>query len=406
MPISSIINKTVYLVFLLLIILQLHNAVSLPINRGFDAQAHLDYVHFLKTQKRIPLPTDGWEMYQPPLYYLVLAALSSSGYIPILRFFEWGVFIIITYIFLRKTDAPNSFRLPTAMLISCLPVIIYMSLSVGNEFFSTIFISLALIYYQISINSKNLIRFAILGIVLGIGLLAKSTTLMIILCITINEFVRGHKKPKDLAKTLGVMLGIIFLVAGWFYVRNLFLYHNPLAAASDFPRQFPLLQSKIPLSSGFFLNLKPFLTMDLFQAQYYSFIGGTYFSWFYDGHNIIIPPQAFSKAGMFIVALSIPIFIIGLKGYFLELKKVTYKNRVLLLYPLLLIISYFLYFLKLPFYSTVKGAFLVSLAIPFGYFFLKEISLLQRYGSIICFYIVIYCLLIIKNFWILKSWYR
>lgn len=405
MSISSIINKVIYFVFLILVILQLHDAISLPINRGFDAQAHLDYVHFLKTQKRIPLPTDGWEMYQPPLYYLVLAVLPSLSYIPIIRLLEWGIFVLITYFFFNKT-ALNNFRLPVVLLVTCLPVVIYMSLSVSNEFFSTIFISLALVYYQISTTSKSWIRFSVLGIILGLGLLAKSTTLIIIFCVVINEIIQGYKKPKNLVKMLGVILGMIFLLAGWFYGRNAFLYLNPLATPSNFPKEFPLLQPKIPLSPGFFLTVEPFLTMDLFKAQYYSFIGGTYFSWFYDGHNIIIPPQVFSKAGMMIIILSIPIFIIGLKGYFGELKKVTYQNRVLLLYPLLLILSYFFYFLKLPFYSTVKGAFLVSLAIPFGYFFLKGAVPFRKYESYISFYIVIYCLLVIKNFWILKSWYR
>ena len=42
---------------------------------GFDTRAHLDYVGYILQHGALPLADEGWEMYQPPLYYLAAAAL-------------------------------------------------------------------------------------------------------------------------------------------------------------------------------------------------------------------------------------------------------------------------------------------------------------------------------------------
>ena len=75
------------------------------------------------------------------------------------------------------------------------------------------------------------------------------------------------------------------------------------------------------------------------------------------------------------------------------------------IYTILLIISYILYNFKLPYYSTVKGAFIVSLVVPFVYFLLKGIRPYKKYLLPISFYILLYTLVIMKNFYIVRSWY-
>src|SRR5262249_58342172 len=55
-----------------------NNARLLPFHAGFDSVEHLKYITYIQEQHRLPLPTEGWEMYQPPLYYLMAAGILSA----------------------------------------------------------------------------------------------------------------------------------------------------------------------------------------------------------------------------------------------------------------------------------------------------------------------------------------
>src|SRR6266478_3254961 len=55
-----------------------NNARILPFHAGFDAAEHLKYIAYIQEHRAFPLPTDGLEMYQPPLYYLIGAAALSA----------------------------------------------------------------------------------------------------------------------------------------------------------------------------------------------------------------------------------------------------------------------------------------------------------------------------------------
>src|SRR5205823_11862795 len=42
-----------------------------------DSSHHLNYIKYLQEHHSLPLPTEGVEMFQPPLYYLVAAVVLS-----------------------------------------------------------------------------------------------------------------------------------------------------------------------------------------------------------------------------------------------------------------------------------------------------------------------------------------
>ena len=55
-----------------------NNARLLPFHAGFDSKEHLNYISYIQQHRALPLPNEGWEMYQPPLYYLIAAASLSA----------------------------------------------------------------------------------------------------------------------------------------------------------------------------------------------------------------------------------------------------------------------------------------------------------------------------------------
>ncbi len=55
-----------------------NNAGLMPFYSGFDAQYHVNYIEYVLEHHALPLPTQGFEMYQPPLYYALCAAVSGD----------------------------------------------------------------------------------------------------------------------------------------------------------------------------------------------------------------------------------------------------------------------------------------------------------------------------------------
>ena len=75
---STTSERIVLLLFLgLWLLLFWNNNRLLPFHAGFDFQEHLKYIEYIQKNWSLPLPTEGLEMYQPPLYYLIGAAALS-----------------------------------------------------------------------------------------------------------------------------------------------------------------------------------------------------------------------------------------------------------------------------------------------------------------------------------------
>lgn len=404
----KIITKTslyFFSLFLLLFILQLHNLLLFPVNRGFDALDHLSYINFLKINHRLPLANEGWELYQPPMYYLISSIFSKPEYIRYLNFIMWIIISIFSYYFFKKIFKNDISPVFGTIITISLPVIIYLTPTISNEFFSGILISLTLMYYVINRNKFNLYDQIITGSLLGLSLLSKATAFVLLISISIDLFIIHYKKLNIFFKKIIFFLIIVFIISSWFYIRNIIIFSNPFISSIDFPK-YAIHQTPGYRDLKFYTDVSGFIDLDLFKAHHYSLWPGTYFSWFYDGHNVIVPVQQFSKAGAVLVISSLPIFLLFIFGYVKELKAKKIKY-ILLIYPLLIFIAYIAYNIKLPFYSTVKGAFIVSAIIPFAYFTVQSIGLInKKYYPYIFLYLFIYVLLILKNFWILNSWYN
>src|SRR4051794_11335267 len=67
---------SVILVWLLLAVL--HIARTPPSAFTHDFKDHVLNTHIIAYEHRLPLPREGWETYQPPLYYLINALLNPN----------------------------------------------------------------------------------------------------------------------------------------------------------------------------------------------------------------------------------------------------------------------------------------------------------------------------------------
>lgn len=381
-----------------LVVFSVHNLRAFPVKRGYDGLNHANYINFLKAEKRLPRASDGWEMYHPPLYYLIGTFFPSINSYKFFGLFGYGALVLITYLTVKHFFKEPLLHFLSLILPASLPLLIYLMPQITNELLSAVLISLSFCYY-LSVRQKSKFSHAvILGLLLGLSLLVKATALVVIVAIVLDS-------KRQRFKWLLLALAVVFLVGGWFYIRNYFYYGSPLITNIDLPQFEPKIS---PTTNNllFYLTPQAFLKFDLFQAHHYSFFAGTYFSWFFDSHNVVYPVVSFSKIGILLIAASLPLSFFALSGLYQEIKLKSTQTRIFLIYTLLLSASYFLFNLKYAYYWTVKASYLTSLIVPYVYFVLRGVQQFKSLIKLLFIYICIYALLVTKAFWILPNWYN
>ena len=82
-------SSAVWGLFAAWILLAANNIWQLPWQLGYDWKGHLEYIEYIARHRSLPLANQGWQMFQPPLFYLLEApwyALLSS---------HWGDEVIV-----------------------------------------------------------------------------------------------------------------------------------------------------------------------------------------------------------------------------------------------------------------------------------------------------------------------
>ena len=182
-----------------------NNTRSLPLNTGFDAPSHIDYIGYLQEHKTLPLPNEGFEMFQPPLYYAISAVtLSTLGLsvsdgvggmvLRLLTACFALVHIMLVFLSLRLLFPGQLGRqLVGLALAAFLPMQLYLSHYVTNETLAAtlataaIFLCLRLLQAQ----SASVVGHAGLGFCLGAALLTKATGVLLVPFIVVAAAAAG-----------------------------------------------------------------------------------------------------------------------------------------------------------------------------------------------------------------------
>jgi hypothetical protein len=168
------------------------SALGLPRVLGFDAEAHHDYLAFLVDGRALPTANDGWQMFQPPLFYLLAAPLFAAG-----RALggDWGVVLArvvpllcglgLTMVLgqtLTLASTKTTWAQHRAFLIAaCLPVSLTMYRFNGNEPLAALLTASA-ITMTLGIgrdDAPRVTRFVALGVVAGLATLAKMSAIVV-----------------------------------------------------------------------------------------------------------------------------------------------------------------------------------------------------------------------------------
>lgn len=240
--------------------------LATPIGAAPDEAAHLRYVQVLATEHRLPVLSlehrranpggdIDFEAHQPPLYYAAavpfyLAGKAAGGPAGA----AWGcraLSLLITLAgtvmvwLLARALAPERpvLQLTATAFAALLPMRLSMSASVNNDGLTEVFSTLALLLMVRMLTADALEkgdwnrRAAVLGGVIALGLLTKSTAILLLppmgATLYLASGARDERRESGewtglFGKALVVSAGVIVLLAGWWFARNQVLYGDVL----------------------------------------------------------------------------------------------------------------------------------------------------------------------------------
>lgn len=374
-------------------VLFLNNLLRLSLDLGFDARFHIEYIDYIIDNGSLPLATEGWEMYQPPLFYFIAAVLfnfsslffsldDASLFIKIIPFLCGIGQIYLTYLSSRLIFPDNIHKQTLAVAISAfIPMNIYISHYISNESLSAFFMSLSL-YYSLKIlkeGFKGNFQAVCLGTILGLGLLTKFTIILIIPVIFAAVFFSISSdvinfSANRLIKVFACLVLSSLLVSGWFYIRNYIYMDKFIIGNWDRAAGFQWWQDPgfhtfkyyawfgSVFSNPYFSGFYSF--MDAIYSTFWGdgFLGGTISfeerpRWSYDYMNIA-----------YILAIPLNIaFLAGACQLLKDAMKSKNKDWILMILPFFTVGFGIIFMtLKLPYYAQAKAFYGLTLMMPFS----------------------------------------
>lgn len=219
-----------------------------PFGAPPDEGPHALYVRSLAENHHLPVfeasDRANYEAHQPPLYYALgvpfyLAGRALGMYDPgemvrLLSMILGALSILVIYAAVRRAfpEEPN-LGIGAAGFAALLPTHVMLSSSVSNDILVELVFGLAILMAtQIALNGVTLRRTLVLGAILGIGLLTKTTCILLFpvaLAACIIAWSRGRSSARSALGYLGIALVVGIAIGGWWLIRNRILYGDPLA---------------------------------------------------------------------------------------------------------------------------------------------------------------------------------
>lgn len=237
-------------------LLAVNNIMKIPLDQGFDVEAHYEYIHYVATNWRVPLAPEGWQTFQSPLYYLVSAVIYASLHpffsqqtadhllriVPLIcgALQVEMAYRAVRYIFPLRRDLQSWGTLIGGLL----PMNLYLSQDVGNEPMSGV-LSAGLVVMCLRLlrsEPESLPRrYAVsMGLILGLALLTKVTAVLLIppvLVVMIFAASKNRRPVKTAVRGVLMLSGAALVVSGWYYLRNWIALGRPFVGGWDVSRK-------------------------------------------------------------------------------------------------------------------------------------------------------------------------
>jgi tetratricopeptide (TPR) repeat protein len=366
-----------------------NNARLLPFHAGFDSKEHLKYINYIQEHRALPLPNEGWEMYQPPLYYLIAAgalsacklSTSDPGSILVLRLI--GAFMgiaqfVLVFLTLRLLF-PARVAFVGLLLAAFLPMHLYLAHYVTNEMLAAALTTTTL-YLCLRLLKSDALRasdFAWLGLALGAAMLSKATSILLLpiaIAAIVGKLAYARAPVAISLRNLALLLAICLAVCGWHYVRIWLRFGTPLLGNWDVISGFTWWQDPGYHTAADYLRFGRSLLHPLFSG-FAGFADGIYSTLWGDGlcGGVSSLASAWNQQPMmagYLWAL-IPtafIFIGAVVAIIQFIRKPSSELFALLGFSGLIVLALNFMTLKIPSYAQAKAFYGLSALTPLCFF--------------------------------------
>jgi tetratricopeptide (TPR) repeat protein len=386
---SSLERVVLLLISAIWLFLFWNNTRLLPFHAGFDSKEHLKYIDYIQQHCSLPLPTEGWEMYQPPLYYFIAASILSfcklsindPASVAVLR--ALGAFFgisqcVLVFLSLRLL-LPARTALVGLMLAAFLPMHLYLMHYVTNELLTAALATLT-VYFCLRLlrnETPRAAQFIFVGLALGATMLTKATGILLLPIVIAAICTRRIHTRAPFAiwlRSLGLLIATCLAVCGWYYARIWLKFGTPLLGNWDAISGFTWWQDPGYHTAADYLRFGRSLITPLFSG-FAGFADGIYSTLWGDGlsggvSSVNVPWNLSPMSAGYLWAL-VPAALI-LVGFAVAgvrfLRKPSAELFLLLAWSVVVALGLSFMTLKVPSYAQAKAFYGLS-ALPSLCFF-------------------------------------
>jgi hypothetical protein len=225
-----------------------------------DLRGHLEHTRILYNERRLAAPREGWETYQPPLYYMINTLFSPNErrhmlWVRLLSVFYGTLTLLWMSRLLTRCDIAPPHQALVLFWIATTPAFLFLFTTYNNDSLATL-LSIGILdqaWEWVSDGERR--SLILLGVLATAGLYTKLTLIYPIsaLLVVLGYLSVSRHLPKDRILPIFAVFGISFLLlAPWLVGHNYRLTGELTPAPADFP-----LSADIRLPSS---PLKTFLT--------------------------------------------------------------------------------------------------------------------------------------------------
>jgi hypothetical protein len=273
------------------LLIHLKNASSFaPQNSPFDFVQHTEYIDYVSDTGWVPRPTDGFQMYQPPLYYWVASWIQggtdgSLKRVQYLGAIAGWILALVAWLLVRQWFPRRPVcHVIAALFAVSLPMVLYMAPVVSNEVFAASMIAVAFYWLVRAQRKMGSYREALMaGVLAGLALLSKFPAVFVLAAACLLFLQRWLRlKDRRTIHTLVLYVGSAALVSGWFYTRNLVDFGDPFVKAGDAASGFWYVQQPTYRTAEFYYGFGKVFFHHPERAPWISFVDGHYASFWGD----------------------------------------------------------------------------------------------------------------------------
>jgi len=384
---------TALLVFVIIarLVLFLHDTSRLPRTTGFDAISHEEYVQFIQEKHALPDAVDGWEMFQPPLYYLIGAGTldlfgSSVGeerathLLRAINCVAGIVQCVLTLLCLRLLFPQNRAAQAAGLLVaSFLPAQLCLSQYVTNELLAGLFATAGLFFLLKIIKSQKAgaSLYISLGAMLGAALLSKSSLMPVAaLMLAVTGWHLNSRKSSviDWSNKIGGMVLTCLAICGWHYV--MVWWHHGKLVLGNWDVKSPFLCWQYPgyRTAGYYFHFGG-VFVDPLCSGFRSYWDGLYSTLWGDGlasgvgSLAFCPPWNYGlmNSAMVLSTVISLIILIGIAITVIRLVRQSALDWAVMIGIIYLFACAIIFMtLRVPFYSEAKAFYALPALVPFS----------------------------------------